>query len=425
MRQMTQPLLQNVGQMQHWQALLDSAGEGIWGLDLEGNCTFVNRMAVSTFGFDSGELLGRNMHELVHHHYPDGRRFPGEECPIYDVVRNNKALRRATDTMFRKNGSSFVAEISAHPVTVMGCVVGVVVTFREVTELRQQQEELRKAYELAERKTAELDAVIESLPHGVYIATPDAQLRSNQVGKMMSGGEFPAELKTLEKALAGEWSTETVKTSDRWIRSVAAPIFLNGKILGGVAVNSDVTQVRLQDEALRRSEKLAAVGQLSSSIAHEINNPLESITNLLFLIRQSESMQDVQRYTMLAQGELARVTEMTLQTLRFNRQQSKPVDVDMAELLRSVMALYTGRIMVRGIDADMELIPSPRVLSLEGEIRQVMNNLVRNALDAMSSGGRLLVRLHPQRDWHSGAKGVRLTVADTGEGIRAETRAHL
>jgi signal transduction histidine kinase len=186
-----------------------------------------------------------------------------------------------------------------------------------------------------------------------------------------------------------------------------------------------VTQVRLQDEALRRSEKLAAVGQLASSIAHEINNPLESITNLLYLIRQSKSMDDVQHYTTLAQGELSRVTEITLQTLRFNRQQSKPVEVDMAELLRTVMALYTGRVMVRSIDADLKLLPSPRVLSLEGEIRQVVNNLVRNALDAMSSGGRLLVRLHPQRDWHRGTKGVRLTVADTGEGIRAEMRAHL
>lgn len=425
MNQMTMPMTGTEGQMQHWQALLDSAGEGIWGLDLEGNCTFVNRIAVSTFGFDSEELLGRNMHELVHHHYPDGRHFPGEECPIYDVIRKKEALHQVTDTMFRKNGSSFVAEISAQPVAVEGCVVGVVVTFREVTELRQQQEDLRKAYELAERKTAELDAVIESMPHGVYIATHGAKMRSNHVAKMMSGGEFPSELETLGKALAGEWSTETVKTSNRWVRSVAAPIFLNGKILGGVAVNSDVTQVRLQDEALRRSEKLAAVGQLASSIAHEINNPLESITNLLYLIRQSETMEDVRHYTFLAQGEMARVTEITLQTLRFNRRQSKPAELDMAELLHTVMALYTGRIMVRGIDADMKLMESPRVLALEGEIRQVVNNLVRNSLDAMSTGARLLVRLHPQQNWRSGAKGVRFTVADTGEGIRPEMRAHL
>src|SRR5271155_4033166 len=332
MRSMTQPLLQNAGQMQHWQALLDSAGEGIWGLDLEGNCTFVNRMAVSCFGFASEEMLGHNMHEMVHHHYPDGRHFPGSECPIYDVMRKIKALRRLTDTMFRKDGSSFVAELSAQPVVVEGCVAGVVVTFREVTELRQQQENLRKAYELAEQKTAELDAVIESMPQGVYIATSDAKLRCNHVAKMMSGGTFPEELKTLESALAGEWSTETVRTSDRWIRSVAAPIFLNGKILGGVAVNTDVTQARLQDDALRKSEKLAAVGQLASSIAHEINNPLESITNLLYLIRQTDSMEDVQHYAALAQGELARVTEITLQTLRFNRQHSKPVEVDVADL---------------------------------------------------------------------------------------------
>jgi len=425
MSQMTMPIPQTEGQVQQWQALLDSAGEGIWGLDLKGNCTFVNRMAVSTFGFASEELLGSNMHHLVHHHYPDGRHFPEEECPIHDVVRKNKVLRQLTDTMFRKDGSCFVAELSAQPVMGEGNVVGVVVTFREVTELRQHQEDLRKAYELAEQKTAELDAVIESMPDGVYVATPDAGMRSNHVAKMMSGGEFPAELKTLQKALAGEWTTETVRTSDRWIRSVAAPIFLNGKILGGVAVNTDVTQTRLQEEALRRSEKLAAVGQLASSIAHEINNPLESIMNLLYLIRQSDSMEDMQHYTALAQSELARVAEITLQTLRFNRQNSKPVEVDMAELLRTVMALYTGRILVRNIDADLKMIESPRVLALEGEIRQVVNNLVRNALEAMGSGGCLLVRLHPQQHRSSGANGVRFTVADTGEGIRREIEDHL
>ncbi len=425
MNQMTMPTPQIEGHTQQWQALLDTTAEGIWGVDLEGNCTFVNRTAVNSFGFNSEELVGNNMHELVHHHYPDGRHFPGSECPIYDVVRKNKGLRQVTDTMFRKNGSSFVAEISAQPVVVDGKVAGVVVTFRELSDRQKQQEDLHKAYELAERKTAELDAVIESMPHGVYIATPGAGMRSNHVAKMMTGGQFPSELKTLQKALVGEWSTETVRQSDRWIRSVAAPILLNGKILGGVAVNTDVTQVRLQDEALRRSEKLAAVGQLASSIAHEINNPLESITNLLYLIRQSRSMEDVQHYATLAQSELARVTEITLQTLRFNRQQSKPVQVDMAELLRTVIALYTGRLLVRNIDADIRLVETPRVFALEGEIRQVVNNLVRNALDAMSYGGRLLVRLHCQRDWQSGAMGARVTVADTGEGISPEMKLHL
>ncbi len=412
-------------EIQHWQALLDSAGEGIWGLDPEGRCTFVNRMALSTFGFSSEELVGNTMHDLVHHHYPDGRAYPASECPLDSVLKKNKALRQLTDTMFRKDGSSFVAEMSAQPVVVNGRVTGVVVTFRDVTERRQQQDELRKVYELAAQRTAELDAVIESMPHGVYVVTRDARVRCNHRARAMNGDRFPPELHTLDRALSGETSTEVAKAGGRWIRSMAAPIFLNGNILGGVAVNTDVTQTRQQEEALRKSEKLAAVGQLASSIAHEINNPLESITNLLYLMRHSQSMDDVQEYARIAQEELTRVTEITVQTLRFHRQQTRPSQMDMSDLLRTVMALYTGRLLVRDISVEMKLITVPTVLCLEGEIRQVVNNLVRNALDAMATGGRLLIRLHPQIDSRSGKRGIRITVADTGEGISPEIRSRL
>jgi len=206
---------------------------------------------------------------------------------------------------------------------------------------------------------------------------------------------------------------------------VAEPIHPNGKIAGGLAVNADATRARQQNDALRKLEKLAAVGQLASSIAHEINNPLESITNLLYLIRQSESMEDVQQYAGMAQDELSRVTEITLQTLRFHRQNSRPVELDLAELLHALIALYAGRMLVRNIAADVKLIASPRVMAMEGEIRQVVNNLIRNALDAMSDGGRLLVRLHPERDPHNGRSGARLTVADIGEGISPEIEPHL
>jgi PAS domain S-box-containing protein len=422
---MTAPPITDKGQMQQWQALLDSAGEGIWGLDLEGNCTFVNRMAVDTFGFSREELVGRNMHKLVHHHYPDGRNFPDTECPVYGVLRRKKAFRQLTDTMFRKNGSSFVAEMSAQPVTLDGQVMGVVVTFRDVTEFLMQQEDLRRAYAFADRQSAELDAVIESMPHGVYIATREAKIRSNRLARAMSGEKFPRELKTLDRALVGESSTETVCTDNRWIRSVGAPILSGGKIIGGVAVNTDVTQVRLQEEGLRKSEKLAAVGQLASLIAHEINNPLESITNLLYLIRQTESMEEVQQYAKIAQDELSRVSEITLQTLRFHRQHSRPVEIDMAELLRALMALYSGRMTVRNIVTELKLNSCPKVMALEGEIRQVINNLVRNALDAMATGGRLMIRLHRQCGPHNRREGIRITVADTGEGIKPEIKPHL
>jgi len=413
-------------QMREWQAVLDSAGEGIWGLDMEGRCTFVNRIAVKTLGFASEELVGGNIHEMIHHHRSNGTHFPAEECPIDSVLRQNLPVNNLSDTFFRKDGSSFVTEMSAQPISSGGEVLGVVVTFRDVTEVKQQQEDLRKAYELAEQRTAELNAVIESMPHGVYIASLDGSVRSNLWARKMSGEQFPSELKTLAGALAGKSSTETVRTPGRWIRSVAAPIIQGGRITGGVAVNTDVTQAQLQDEALRKSEKLAAVGQLASSIAHEINNPLESITNLLYLVQKSDSMDEVKEYARIAQDELARVTEITLQTLRFHRQQSKPVEIDLADLMRTVMALYTGRLLVRSLSVEMKLVNSPLVMGLEGEIRQVVNNLIRNALDVMSEGGgRLLIRLHPQTNWTDGRNGVRLTVGDTGEGISLDIMEHL
>jgi PAS domain S-box-containing protein len=409
---------------QQWQALLDSSTEGIWGVDLAGLCTFVNRTAARLLGFRREDLIGRNLHALVHHHYPDGREFPASECPVHNIFRERQVVEQDTATLFRKNGTPLRVEISAQPICLEGSVVGALASFRELTDATQQQLELHNAYQLAERRTAELDAVIESMPHGVFIATQDGKVRSNRRARSMTGEQFPAQLGTLRRALAGESSAETVRTAAGWIHSVAAPIFLNGQILGGVAVNTDVTQQRLQEEALRRTEKLAAVGQLAASIAHEINNPLESITNLLYLIRQSSSLAEVEEYAKIAQSELSRVTEITLQTLRFHRQQSRPTEVDVADLLRTVLALYTGRLLVRSIAADLRSLPTPRVCCLEGEIRQVINNLVRNAVEAMNTGGRLLIRIHPESG-RDGGPGVRFTVADTGEGISPRILEHL
>ena len=409
-------------QKQEWQALLDSAGEGIWGLNLDGVCTFVNRMAIRALGFAAEEMVGHEMHELVHHHYPDGRVYPTEECSITEILRGKEPFRGQLDTMFRKDGSSFLAEVSAQPVVVEGAVIGVVVTFRDVSELHRERQELERAYKETAKRTAELDAVIESMPHGVYVATVDgAPVRLNQRAKAMKGDAFPEGLKTLDLALQGESSSDVIEENGRWLRSTGAPILLDGELIGGVAVNSDVTQMRLQDEALRKSEKLAAVGQLASSIAHEINNPLESITNLLYLIRQADQMSEVQEYAAMAQTELARVTEITMQTLRFHRQQSKATEIDLGELARAVMALYTGRLLVRGVTLDWKIRASPKVWCLEGEMRQVLNNLVRNALDAMNMGGRLSIGVQAQTELGSAVNaarpGVRLMVADTGEGI--------
>ena len=410
--------------MEYWQALLESAGEGIYGLSWNARCMFVNRQAMQLFGFSQEEMVGSNLHRLVHHHYPDGREFPAEECAIGQVLQGGTPLRGRLETMFRKDGNSFLAEVSAHPVMVENEVLGVVVTLRDVTDLHAERAELERVYREADKRRAELDAVIESIPHGVYVARRDGgPIHLNRRAIALSGDSFPKGLHTLNVALQGESANDVLEQDGRWLRSSAAPILLNDEIIGAVAVNSDVTQSRLQDEALRKSEKLAAVGQLASSIAHEINNPLESITNLLYLIRHSSEMAEVQEYAQLAQSELARVSEITMQTLRFHRQQTRATEVDLAELARAVMSLYTGRLLVRGVQLVWKIRPAPMVFGMEGELRQVLNNLVRNALDAMGAGGGVLtIAINRESkvchgDNSAAREGVRLTVADTGEGI--------
>jgi len=181
-------------------------------------------------------------------------------------------------------------------------------------------------------------------------------------------------------------------------------------------IRDQMHQYARAQEALRRSEKLAVTGRLAASIAHEINNPLEAVTNLLYLLRRCSDANLARRYLNEAEQELARVAEITKQTLRFYREPNHPVDTDVAAVLRSVLVLYNSRLGAAGIAVHPEIeAGSSTVLASPGELRQVIANIVGNAIDAMRRGGRLRIRVSTST--FGGADRVRLTIADTGSGI--------
>lgn len=202
------------------------------------------------------------------------------------------------------------------------------------------------------------------------------------------------------------------------------PIFgEGGRVTAISTVALDVTAQRRAEKALLQSEKLAAVGRLASSIAHEINNPLESVTNILYLLTQSTSDPEQLRFLDLAEQELRRVSIIANQTLRFHKQLSKPTRIGCSSLFTTVLNIYEGRLKNSGIVVEQKRCTEDEVLCFEGEIRQVLNNLVGNAIDAMPLGGRLLVRSRNGTDWRTGRRGLLLTVADTGAGMDAATKA--
>jgi PAS domain S-box-containing protein len=185
----------------------------------------------------------------------------------------------------------------------------------------------------------------------------------------------------------------------------------------GVIV-TETTERKLTEEALRRSEKLAAAGRLAASIAHEINNPLEGVTNLLYLLRHHDSLDDEARgYANMAQHEVSRVSQITQQTLRFYKQSTLPVTVSVPEVVESVLVLYQGKIHAGQVQVEKRFVEPAEVFALSGEMRQLLANLVGNALDASPNGGRLILRVTPSRDWKTGERGIRLVCADTGSGM--------
>jgi PAS domain S-box-containing protein len=188
----------------------------------------------------------------------------------------------------------------------------------------------------------------------------------------------------------------------------------------------DLTEQKRSEEVMRRTEKLAATGRLAASIAHEINNPLEAVTNCLFLIGSGQLDTRSREYLRIAQQELDRVTHITTQTLRFYRQSTKPVQSNVNELLDSVIALYEPRLRGYSIAIERRYKDVPLLHAYEGEIRQVLANFIGNAIDAMHrGGGRLMLRTAAGRDPRGGAEGVYVTVADTGCGMDDATRSRI
>lgn len=191
----------------------------------------------------------------------------------------------------------------------------------------------------------------------------------------------------------------------------------DNSISGIIVLGVDVTESKRAAKALLQNEKLAAVGRLASTIAHEINNPLESVTNLIYLARSEAELSTVHEYLDLAELELRRISTIARQTLSFNRQAATPRAVTCEELTGSVAGIYQSRIANADIRVENRKRVTRSVFCMDGEIRQVLNNLVANAIDAMPYGGRLLLRSRDATHPLTGEEGIVLTVADTGAGI--------
>jgi signal transduction histidine kinase len=184
--------------------------------------------------------------------------------------------------------------------------------------------------------------------------------------------------------------------------------------------NTDITERKQAEDALVKSERLAAMGRLAGIIAHEINNPLEAISNAFYLLRDHASLDDEARYySKLASEELARVAHITKQTLSFYRESQQAVSVSLSEVLDNVIELQSRLLHVNNISMEKRFATDGVIQGFPVELKQVFLNIIGNAVQAMPGGGRLRIRLFNSSDRKT-RQGVRVSIYDTGVGIHPE-----
>ena len=430
--------------------LLASTAEGIYGVDTQGTCTFCNPAGLRMLGYErEQDVLGKNIHALIHHSYPDGSTYPEQECVIYSAYQVGRGVHGDREVFWRKDGSSFPIEYWSYPVYKDGGVTGAVVTFIDITERRRAEAELR-----AERN--KFEAIIAAIGEGISIQDRDFRvLYQNEVHRNLAGphvGDLCHEAYRSLPSVCGDCplarafadgrvhSAERVLEGPDGIRHIeitSSPLRdASGAIVAGIELVRDVTDRWRTESQLRQAQKMEAVGQLAGGIAHDFNNMLTAIVGYASLLKKNAASGSENRlYAEQILGSAERAANLTRQILAFSRKQvlsRRPVVLN--HVVGSMEKLI-ARVLGEDIDIRFSLADADTTVAADpGQLEQVVMNLCTNARDAMPSGGRLAVTTAvveigadaaPKAGLAQGGRYAVLSIADSGTGMDAQTRERI
>jgi two-component system NtrC family sensor kinase len=434
--------------------LLNSAGEGIVGVDRGGIVSFANPASLALIGWPSHEVLGRSFHDLAHHSHEDGSPCPASECAALEALSTGEGTRGET-VYWRRDGLPLPVAYSCTPIVEGNEVMGTVLVFEDITERREAERALRHS-------ESKYRSLVEHATYGIYRSTPEGHFVSVNPALVEMLG-YGSEEELLEAKLADEIyedrgeraglvaqyeRAESIDAVDlRWRRRDGEPITVRvsgrplhdeeGELVAFEMIAEDVTERRRLEEQLRQSQKMEAVGQLTGGIAHDFNNELSVILlNAELMARALESGEAVDGDDLEAIHEAAkRASRITRQLLGFSRQAELRMEATDLSQVVGGMSSMIRTVVPEMIDVRISADPSVSMVRVDaGVVEQILLNLVTNARDAMPTGGDLVIEVGEQEVEEAQAelyadvspgRYVFITVSDTGIGMDRNVQARL
>ncbi len=416
-------------------AIVESSDDAIVSNDLDGIVTSWNKSAEDMFGYTAEEIVGRPITLIVPPELQD------EEPQILARTRAGERIEHFETERLHKNGERVPISLTVWPVKdEHGTIVGAAKIARNLIRQKSTEE---AAFRLAAIVESSDDAIISKDLNGIVTSWNEAAERIlGYTAKEIIGKSvtliIPPELhddepRILKKIASGQriehfQTVRCKKNGERIDVSLTiSPVRdQNGKIVGAAKILRDITQQKRMEAALHMSERLASVGRMAATVAHEINNPLEAITNYIYLAKHQPGLTEKSKsYLDSADKELTRVAHIAQQTLGFYRDNSEATSFAASEVVADVLAIYERKLKLKNLKIEKQIGPGLTLNAVKGELKQVLSNLIANAIDASREDGVIVLRARASVDLRSHRDGVRIAVADHGSGISKEDQKNI
>jgi two-component system sensor histidine kinase/response regulator len=435
--------------------LLESTGQGIYGIDLQGNCTFINRATCELIDYRSEEALGRNMHALAHHHKPDGSVYPVDQCPVYRALKKGEGCGLADEVMWRRDGTPIPVEYSSFPILENGRITGAVVTVVDITERKRGEERLRESEQL-------FRSIFENAQIGISFFNIDTQVISPNRALQEMLGYTENELSHLarwdeishpdERASCAERYAELVqgkREKNQWeqrlvrkdgrIATTSVRFSLlrdaTGRPQYVAALQEDITErKRLEAELVTAKEIAEAATKAKSdflaNMSHEIRTPMNAILGMTHLALKTDLTPKQRDYLTKTKTAAQTLLGIINDILDFSKIEAGKLNMEKIDFgLDDVLANVSSMVCQKAHDKNLEFLVAapqdvpPHLVGDPLRLGQVLINLVTNAVKFTERGEIVLTVTLVEKALDR--INLKFSVRDSGIGMTPEQTARL